>query len=47
MTYKRGAIRTDDVRMMFLDCRSVINTIVSSKLVTKIRALGLNPDLKN
>jgi hypothetical protein len=35
------------VRMLFLDYSSVFNTIVPSKLITKLRTLGLNTSLCN
>jgi gmma-aminobutyric acid receptor subunit gamma/cGMP-dependent protein kinase 2 len=35
------------VRMLFIDYSSASETIVSSKLVTKLRALGLNSSLRN
>ena len=31
------------VRMLFIDCSSEFNTIVPSKLITKLRTLGLTP----
>ena len=33
--------------MLFIDCSSVLNTIVHSKLITKQRTLGLNTSLSN
>ena len=33
--------------MLFIDYSSVFNTIVSSKLITKLRILGLNTSLCN
>jgi hypothetical protein len=33
--------------MLFIDYRSTFNTIVPSKLITKLSAMGLNPDLCN
>ena len=35
------------VRMLFIDYRSAFNTIVPSKLITKLRNLGLNTSLCN
>ena len=35
------------VRMLFIDNSSALNTIVPSKLITKLEALGLNPILCN
>jgi gmma-aminobutyric acid receptor subunit gamma/cGMP-dependent protein kinase 2 len=35
------------VRMLFIDYSSAFNTIVSSKIITKVRTLGLNPVLCN
>ena len=35
------------VRMLFIDYRSVFNTIVPTKLITKLRTLGLNTSLCN
>ena len=35
------------VRMLFIDYSSAFNTIVASKLIIKLRALGLNPALCN
>jgi hypothetical protein len=35
------------VRMLFIDYSSVINTIVSTKLITKLKSLGLNTSLCN
>ena len=35
--------RNSHVRMLFLDYSSVFNIIVPSKLITELRALGLNP----
>ena len=39
--------RNTYVRMLFIDYSSVFNTIVSSKLITKMRTLGLNTSLCN
>jgi hypothetical protein len=39
--------RNTDVRMLFIDYSSAFNTIVPSKLVTKLRTLGLNTSLCN
>ena len=39
--------RNTYVRMLFIDYSSAFNTIVPSKLVTKIRTLGLNTSLCN
>ena len=39
--------RNTYVRMLFIDYSSVSNTIVSSKLITKLRTLGLNTSLYN
>ena len=39
--------RNTDVRMLFIDYSSVFNTIVPSKLITKLRTLGLNTSLCN
>ena len=39
--------RNTYVRMLFIDYSSAFNTIVPSKLITKLRALGLNPSLCN
>ena len=33
--------------MLFIDYSSAFNTIVPSKLITKLRTLGLNPSLCN
>jgi hypothetical protein len=33
--------------MLFIDYRSAFNTIVPSKLITKVRILGLNTSLCN
>jgi hypothetical protein len=33
--------------MLFIDCSSAFNTIVSTKLITKLRTLGLNTSLCN
>ena len=33
--------------MLFIDYRSAFNTIVPSKLIIKLKALGLNPALCN
>jgi RNA-binding protein YlmH len=35
--------RNTYVRMLFIDYSSTFNTLVTSKLITKLRALGLNP----
>ena len=35
------------MRMRFLDYSSVFNTLVPSKLITKLRTLGLNTSLCN
>ena len=35
------------VRMLFIDYSSALNTIVPSKLITKLRTLGLNTSLCN
>ena len=37
--------RNTYVRMLFIDYSSTFNTIVPSKLIIKLGALGLNPDL--
>ena len=39
--------RNTYVRIMFIDYSSVFNTIVPSKLITKLRTLGLNTHLCN
>ena len=39
--------RNTYVRMLFLDYSSAFNTIVPSKLITKLRILGLNTSLCN
>jgi hypothetical protein len=39
--------RNTYVRMLFIDYSSAFNTIVPSKLITKLRSLGLNPSLCN
>jgi hypothetical protein len=39
--------RNTDVRMLFIDYSSVFNTIVPSKLITKLRTLGLNTSICN
>lgn len=39
--------RNTCVRMLFIDYSSVFNTTVPSKLVTKLRTLGLNTSLCN
>ena len=39
--------RNTYVKMLFIDYRSAVNTIVPSKLTTKLEALGLNPVLCN
>jgi RNA-binding protein YlmH len=41
--YKRNTY----VRMLFIDYSSAFNTIVPSKLITKLRTLGLNTSLCN
>ena len=38
--------RNTYVRMIFIDYSSVFNTIVPSKLITKLRTLGLNTSLQ-
>jgi hypothetical protein len=35
------------MRMLFIDYSSAFNTIVPSKLITKLRTLGLNTSLCN
>ena len=35
------------VRMLFIDYSSAFHTIVPTKLITKLRTLGLNPSLCN
>ena len=35
------------VRMLFIDYSSAFNHIVPSKLITKLRTLGLNTSLSN
>ena len=35
------------VRILFIECSSAFNTIVPSKLITKLRTLGLNTSLCN
>ena len=37
--------QTSYVRMLFIDYSSVFNTIVPTKLITKLRSLGLNTSL--
>jgi hypothetical protein len=37
--------RNTYVRMLFIDYSSAFNTIVPSKLITKLRSLGLNTSL--
>ena len=39
--------RNTYVKMLFMDYSSVLNTIVPSKLITKLRTLGLNTSLCN
>jgi gmma-aminobutyric acid receptor subunit gamma/cGMP-dependent protein kinase 2 len=39
--------RNTYVRMLFIDYSSVFNTILPSKLIIKLEALGLNPSLCN
>jgi gmma-aminobutyric acid receptor subunit gamma/cGMP-dependent protein kinase 2 len=39
--------RNTYVRMLFIDYSSTFNTIVASKLITKLRTLGLNTSLRN
>ena len=39
--------RNTNVRMLFIDYSSAFNTIVPSKLITKLRILGLNTSLCN
>jgi hypothetical protein len=39
--------RNTYVRMLFIDYSSTFNTIVPSKLITKLRTLGLNTSLCN
>ena len=39
--------RNTYVRMLFIDYSSAFNTILSSKLITKLRTLGLNSSLCN
>ncbi|KAM9421494.1 uncharacterized protein ACWYII_021606 [Salvelinus alpinus] len=39
--------RSTYVRMLFIDYSSVFNTIVPSKLIAKLRTLGLNTSLCN
>ena len=39
--------RNTDVRMLFIDYSSAFNTIVHSKLIIKLEALGLNPNVYN
>ena len=39
--------RNTYVRMLFIDYSSAFNTIVPTKLITKIRTLGLNHSLFN
>jgi hypothetical protein len=39
--------RNTYVRMLFIDYSSVFNTVVPSKLIVKLRALGLNTSLCN
>jgi hypothetical protein len=39
--------RNTFVRMLFIDYSSAFNTIVPSKLITKLRVLGLNTSLYN
>ena len=35
------------VRMLFIDHSSAFNTIVPTKVITKLRTLGLNPSICN
>ena len=37
--------RNTHVRMLFINCSSAFNTIVPSKLVIKLKTLGLDPTL--
>ena len=39
--------RNTYVRMLFIDYSSAFNTIVPSKLINKLRTLGLNTSLRN
>jgi hypothetical protein len=39
--------RNTYVRMLFIDYSSAFNTIVQTKLITKLRTLGLNTSLCN
>jgi hypothetical protein len=39
--------RNTYVRMLFIDYSSVFNAIVSTKLITKLRTLGLNTSFRN
>ena len=39
--------RNISVRLLFIDYSSAFNTIVPSKLITKLRILGLNTSLCN
>jgi hypothetical protein len=39
--------RNTYVRMLFIDYSSAFNTVMPSKLITKLRVLGLNPSLWN
>jgi hypothetical protein len=39
--------RNTNVRMLFIDYSSAFNTIVPTKLITKLRTLGLNTSLCN
>ena len=39
--------RNTYVRILFIDYSSAFNTIVPSKLITKLRTLGLNASLCN
>ena len=39
--------RNTYIRMLFIDYNSSFNTIVPSKLIIKLEALGLNPTLCN
>ena len=44
---KSMVLTNDYVRMLFIDYSSAFNTIVPSKLITKLRNLGLNTSLCN
>ena len=39
--------RNTYLRMLFIDYSSAFNTLVASKLITKLRPLGLNTSLCN